>query len=187
MKKTYHPTPTTIFFGLICGGSVIPLNLILSHMTSASNAICTILWLHSTAYAFLLYRWSRQVSLAFIFPAMFLFAAIFLLDSPRPFVILSLAVIGWIRSGICFQRPAACRLITASSLGIIGGILITAFQPHSAIGWSLGVWMFFLVQAIYFVFNEKDDAHQDNKIEPDPFEEAYRQAKSMLEFEKTVL
>jgi hypothetical protein len=156
-------------------------------MTSASNAICTILWLYSAAYTFLLHRWSRKVSPAFIFPAMFLFAAIFLLDSPRSFVILSLAVIGWTRSGFCFQKRAARRLMTESLLGLVGGLLITAFQPHSAIGWSLGVWMFFLVQAIYFVFNEKDDTRQDNKIEPDPFEEAYRQAKSILEFEKMVL
>jgi hypothetical protein len=47
-------------------------------------------------------------------------------------------------------------------------------------GWALGVWMFFLVQALYFVFIEYAGNIEEETAQMDPFEQANRQAETIL-------
>ena len=115
-----------------------------------------------------------------MFPLMLLFLAIFLVESTTSFFLLALVVIGWIRSGICFRKRAAIRLIAEVLLGFVGGILLTAISPGSAIAWALGVWMFFLVQTLYFIPFEDTDNLEEETVEMDPFEQTSRQAETIL-------
>ena len=186
MKTSHRPIRSTIFLGLICGLSFIPLNLALGHMFSASHAICGTFWLFLAAYSFMLSRWSRGAPLVCVFPLILLFAAIFLVDAINSFFIFALAVIGWIRSGICLQKFGGRGLMTELLLGFTGGILLTVFEPDSALGWALGAWMFFLVQAMYFVLIQPAGLSQENPIGMDPFEQARRRAEAILDCKENI-
>ena len=63
-----------------------------------------------------------------------------------------------------------------------GGALIAALPPGSAFGWTLSIWMFFLVQALYFVVFDITTIAAEEKIalEIDPFERASRRAADIL-------
>ena len=89
-------------------------------------------------------------------------------------------VISWIRSGICYQRPGVMGLAVELLLCLLGAVLVQVFTPGSAAAWALGVWMFFLVQALYFVFLGPADDQQEESIKTDAFERASRQAEKIL-------
>jgi hypothetical protein len=186
MKTSHRPISSTVFLGLICGLSFIPLDIALAHMFSAPHAICGTFWLFLAAYSFMLSRWSRRAPLACVFPLILLFTAIFLVDAINSFFIFAIAVIGWIRSGVCFQKPVEGRLMTELLLGFAGGILLTVFEPDSTFGWALGAWMFFLVQAMYFVLIQHAGQSQENPIRMDPFEQASRQAEAILDCKENI-
>jgi hypothetical protein len=65
-------------------------------------------------------------------------------------------------------------------LCILGGILVVVFTPGSLFAWALGVWMFFLIQTLYFVFFEPADNQQEESIQVDAFERASRQTETIL-------
>jgi hypothetical protein len=44
----------------------------------------------------------------------------------------------------------------------------------------LGIWMFFLIQSLYFVIFENRAIMPENQYETDPFERASRQAEAIL-------
>lgn len=183
MKILQHPIATTIGFGFICGLAFIPASLALSAIVTWSSAICLTIWLFSSAYAFFLGRWSGQKFSAVAFPILVLLSSVFLVNSIAAFVFLTLAVTGWIRSGICFPEKRAIKLAVEFLLGGVGGGLMVLFTPRSAFEWALGIWMFFLVQSLYFVVFENRIPAPENRQEfaQDPFERASRQAESILE------
>jgi hypothetical protein len=182
MKNLPRPVLTTVLFGLICGISFIPLNLVLNNFFFESNAACLTLWLFTAGYAILLGRWSRQKLMPVSYPVLFLFLTVFLVQSISAFFFLALAVISWIRSGICYQERRKIRLVVELLLCVAGGALVAVFTPGSALAWALGIWLFFLLQALYFALFDGNSATLDRQYEqePDPFERASRQAEEIL-------
>jgi len=182
MKNLPRPVLTTVLLGLICGISFIPLNLVLNKIFFGPNTICLTLWLFTAGYAVLLARWSRQKLMPVFYPVLFLFLTVFLVHSIGAFFILALAVISWIRSGICYQGHCKIRLMVELLLCVAGGALIAVFTPGSAVAWALGVWLFFLLQSLYFALFDSNLATLDSQYEkePDPFERASRQAEDIL-------
>ena len=102
------------------------------------------------------------------------------MDSMVLFFLLALIVMAWIRSGICYQKPGAMRLAVELLLCFLGAVLVHVFTPGSMFSWALGVWMFFLVQALYFVFFEPADNQQKGSSRLDAFERASRYAERIL-------
>ena len=180
MIISQHPIRTTIFFGLICGLSFIPANLILNYVLPGLSVIYLTLWLYAAGYSLLLSRWSKKSILSSGSPLLFLFVMSFLVDSIAVFYLLSLGVISWIRSGICFRNPCGINLVVELLLCVFGGILMAVFTPGSAFGWVLGIWMFFLIQSLYFVIFENRANIPEDRYETDPFERASRQAEAIL-------
>ncbi len=182
MKILHRPVLTTVLFGLICGMSFIPLNLVLNNIGFRSNAICLALWLFIAGYAILLCRWSRQKLMPVSYPVLFLFLTVFLVQSIGAFFFLALAVISWIRSGLCYQERRGIRLVVELFLCLAGGALVAVFTPGSALAWALGIWFFFLLQALYFAIFDNNTATLDSQYEQvvDPFERASRQAEDIL-------
>jgi len=183
MKILQRPVPTTVFFGFFCGISFIPLNLVLNTLFFRSHAICLALWLFTAGYAVLLCRWSRQKPISISYPVLFLFLTVFLVQSTDAFYFLALAVISWIRSGLCYQEHGRWnRLVVELLVCAAGGALVTVFTPGSTSAWALGIWLFFLLQALYFaVFDSKTPPlHDQYDKEADPFEQASRQAEDIL-------
>ena len=180
MKKIKHPVRHTVFYGLACGLSFVPLSLTLNAFFVWSSAVCLTLWLFLAGYAILLSHWRKKALISSVFPLLLLVPTIFLSDSMVLFFILALMVISWIRSGICYQRPGIMGLAVELLLCFLGAVLVQVFTPGSVLAWALGVWMFFLVQALYFVFFEHTDNQQEESIQMDAFEKANRQAEGIL-------
>jgi len=64
-------------------------------------------------------------------------------------------------------------------LSLGGGALVALFTPVSEISWALGIWLFFLIQALYFLLFEKTgDKIADTEI--DLFEKARMEAEKIL-------
>jgi len=180
MKNIKHPIRNTIIYGLFCGLSFVPLSLTLDTVLSWPSAFCLALWLFISGYAILLSRWSNTALISIVFPLLLLVPTIFLVNSRILFFLLALSVISWVRSGICFQKPGGIRLAVELLLYFLGAVLLHGFMPGSVFGWGLGVWMFFLVQALYFVFFGPADTQQKASSRLDAFEQASRQAERIL-------
>jgi hypothetical protein len=180
MIISQHPIRTTLFFGLICGLSFIPANLALNYVLPGQSGIYLTLWLYAAGYSLLLSRWSKNPFLSSGFPLLLLFVTSFLVDSIASFYLLSLVVISWIRSGICFRNPCRIKMVVELLLCVFGGIPVVVFTPGSAFAWMLGIWMFFLIQSVYFVIFENRAIIPEDQYETDPFERASRQAKALL-------
>ena len=89
-------------------------------------------------------------------------------------------MLSWIRSGICFKRkPLAKRLAAETGLGLGSGLLVFSAVPAVTLNGALGVWLFFLIQALYFVLFDYQSGPQA-KIEVDPFEKAKMAARKIL-------
>jgi hypothetical protein len=183
MKFIRRPIFTTIGYGLACGLALVPGCLTLTAVVSWSSAICLLLWLFVSGYALFLSRWSAQPASAMVLPVATLFFAVFIVDSAVSLFLLAQAVISWIRSGVCFLEHRKAEMAFEIVIWIAGGALISAFPPASAAGWALGIWMFFLLQSLYFVFFE-DEIGGPGRLEEfaqDPFERASRQAAAILD------
>ena len=180
MKGLKHPIRNTIFYGLFCGLSFVPLSLTLDTVITWSSAFYLALWLFISGYAVLLSRWSNTALTSIVFPLLLLVPTIFFIDSMVLFFILALMVISWIRSGICFQKPGASGLAVELLICFSGAIVVMMFTPGSVFAWTLGVWMFFLIQALYFIFFEYPDNQPKESIQMDAFERASRQAEIIL-------
>ena len=182
MKIIQRPVLATILFGFVCGISFIPLSLSLNRMLFPPGALFLSLWLFSAGYALLLRHWSNNPFISILYPLAILFLAAALASSITAFFIFALAVISWIRSGICFQDRSWARLAIEIMLCMAGGALISAFTPATACAWTLGIWMFFLLQALYFAIFEAQvsGSHNHAELNLDPFEQASRRAEDIL-------
>ena len=180
MEISQHPIRTTIFLGLICGLSFIPVNLALNYVLDGPRAAYLTLWLYAAGYSLLLSRWRKKPFLSGGFPLLLLFVASFLINSIAAFYLLSLVVISWIRSGIYFRNPCRVKLVVELLLCVLGGIPVVVFPPDSAFTWVLGIWMFFWIQSLYFVIFENRAVMPVGQYETDSFERAGRQAEVIL-------
>jgi Na+/H+-translocating membrane pyrophosphatase len=182
MKLLQRPIAAILGFGLIGGLSFIPVSLALEAVVSPPSAMCLTLWLFAAAHGFLLRQWSGRKSSIVLFPILVLLLAAFLVDSIAAFFLLMLAVTSWIRSGICFTEKRTAKLAVEILLCGIGATLVALFTPGTAFGWALGIWLFFLLQSLYFVIFENRIMAPENKHEfaLDSFERASRQAEIIL-------
>ncbi len=182
MKILRRPVLMTILYGLVCGMSFIPLKLILDYWFFRPNTVCLMLWLFTAGYTLLLCLWSRHDLTSVSFPILFLFLTLFQVQSIAAFFYLTLAGIGWIRSGLCYQESRGIRLAVELIIGLTGGILVAVFTPGSLFAWALGIWLFFLLQALYFAIFEFESPPIQRKFEQeiDPFERACQKAEDIL-------
>ena len=179
MNMTRRPMLATVFYGLMCGVFFIPANVVLSYMMSWPVAFRLIIWLYMTWYAVLLTRWAKVRAFAIVFPLLVLLPFVFWGGSSSAFLLLTLGILSWIRSGVCFQGSLA-KVLGAELVACVGGgVLVAYFAPHSTVAWAMAVWMFFLVQSLYFIV-AVDAGNEGEKVELDPFEKARRQAERIL-------
>jgi len=179
MKTKQYPVRTTIFFGLVCGFSLIPLSLQLNNFIPWPKAYWTILCLYIVAYGFYLTHLSKKSPVRICPSLLILFPAVFLSSSSTIFLLIALGIFSWVRSGICFQTLRVKRFCSEIILSLGGGALVAGLTPVSAISWALGIWLFFLVQTLYFVWFEKT-GDKMAEIEIDLFEKARMEAKKIL-------
>ncbi len=179
MKTTARPIRSTMVFGVVCGLLLVPLAVGFSYVLSWSIALCIIFWGYLSAYSYMLTRWSKKSFISSVFPLLLVLVAIFWIDSISAFLLIALGVFSWIRSGICYPRHLIRRLFGEIALCLGGGALVAFLTPISVFSWAMAVWLFFLVQTLYFVIFENDHIAQEN-MGRDPFDRAREQAEEIL-------
>ena len=172
---------TTLVFGLISALVVMPATAFLSAAVGWPLAFRLVLWIDLFVYAGLLTRWSDKRPHEVVFPATLLLGAALWPGTTGIFFFLGVGVLSWIRSGICFTgRPL--RGIVAELLTLLGGVgLVALVKPGSTVAWAIAVWLFFLVQALYFFIVPMPRRQKADLPPEDRFEEASRRARRLLE------
>jgi len=175
------PLQVTILLGIIGGLAFMPMTMALSYITYwplFSSRL--ILWLYLVIYAFFLIRWGKRPLKLIIIPLLLLFLAGILESSNTVFFLLFLGILSWIRSSLCFQKSLLLMMFTELVLSLGGGTLMAFLAPQTRLAWSLGIWMFFLVQSLYFVSWEDRGNTEEEEQGIDPFERASRQIEKFL-------
>jgi len=182
MKILHRPVPATILYGIVCVTVFIPLSRVLNHVLFLPGSINLSLWLFVAGYAIMLRRWSKNEMLSVSYPLLFLLLTAFMVPSVAAFYLLTLTVIGWIRSGSSHRERRRIRLIVELLLGAAGASLMAFYRPGSALDWALCIWLLFLLQGLFFAIFEKDKPSPDIQYEQevDPFERASRRAEDIL-------
>jgi len=113
------------------------------------------------------------------FPFLLIFGTTFLVESPKASFLIDITILSWIRSGLCFQISVK-RFFIELALSFGGGALLAGFVPGSRLTWALGIWLFFLIQALYFIFFETHSAQGKSDPAIDPFEKSRKLAEEIL-------
>lgn len=180
MKIPTSPIRSTIIWGMIGGLAYMPLCSALSTLVFWPLSFQLSLWALLAGYAVLLSRRASQPLKAVGIPLLMLLGSAFLIDSVTVYLFAALATLSWIRSGVCFRRgPLAKRLVAELGLGLTTGILVSGAVSGVTPVSALGMWLFFLIQALYFIlFEYQGDLR--TKIDVDPFEKAKMAAEKIL-------
>ena len=180
MKSKTTPIRSTIVWGLIGGLVYIPLCSAFSLMVFWPMGIQLSFGTLLAGYAVLLSRWAARPLKTIGLPLLLLLLSAFFIESATAFLFTAFVMLSWVRSGICFKRkPLVKRLAAEMGLGVASGLLVFGAVPGVTLIWALGVWLFFLIQALYFVLFEYQSDPQ-TKIEVDPFEKAKMAAEKIL-------
>ncbi|MCG6982221.1 MAG: hypothetical protein LJE88_12505 [Deltaproteobacteria bacterium] len=180
MKISRRPMLTTIIYGLLAGMAFMPMVMVTSSIIHWTAAFRLTIWFVLAGYLVILTRWGKVSLLSIFFPLLLLLLLVFWGDTNSAFLFLALGVLSWARSGICFQGSLLKTLVTEVALSLGAGTLVVFFAPHSTITWGVAVWMFFLVQSVYFVVFEDFGNKQEERAAPDPFHQARTQAERIL-------
>ena len=177
MQTRIAPIRSTLWLGFVLALCFTPLIVLLRWGFAGPIAWRLVLTLYVLVYSMLLIRWSGSRPIYAILPACALGALSFLVPRTWAFVMLALLSLGWVRSGICFQKRWFWAIGIEVLLGGGGALLVGAFTPQSNITWSLAIWMFSLVQALFFLFPY---SRFNQRPQADPFERARQAAEQIL-------
>ena len=110
-----------------------------------------IVWCLIAVYSLVLLRWSGRRHPAVLFPLLVL-AGVGVAMPPAGLVFgLALAIFSWIRSGICYPRSVVQSFLREAFLCGGGGLCLMLWGLSTPLSWGLGIWLFGLMQALFFV------------------------------------
>jgi hypothetical protein len=109
--------------------------------------VCLLLGL----YAVVLSRWRGRRPVAVIFPLVVLGLLGPLMPRSSMAFGLVLVVFSWIRSGVCFPGTVARSVRRELVLCGGAGAVVALWGPSTPLTWALGIWLFSLVQALFFI------------------------------------
>ena len=180
MKGTLKPIRATILWGLLSAIIYLPATLFLHTLIPWPLGDLLVLWALLVGYSSMLCRWASKPISSVALPLTLLLIAALFIHSAATFVYMSMGILGWIRSGMCFRRrPAAMRFIVEIGLGVGAGLALSAVVSTATISAALGIWLLFLIQALYFVIFEYRQEHA-NRLDVDPFDRARMAAEQIL-------
>jgi hypothetical protein len=171
---------TTVIYGLLCGITFTPLVMVLGYALHSPVAFRLTIWVYLAGYLGFLIRWAGKDLRSILFPVLFLLFLAFWTGSTTAFLFMALGTLSWVRTGICSQGGLLKSLATEAVLSLGGGVLLAYLTPQATITWAMAVWIFFLLQSLYFlVFSGSCEAEED-EFELDSFEQAKMQAEKIL-------
>ena len=170
---------TTLVFGLLSAVSVIPLTHYPAILWGWSVAIKLFVLINLMLYSMLLCRWSNTSIISIVFPLLLAAAMALLSNTYSSFILVSLGVFSWIRSGMCFKEMPI-RAVFAEFITISGGAGFLLFWwPEPTLVLPVAIWSFFLFQTLYF-FIIPYRIENPTAIVSDPFEQASRELERLL-------
>ena len=176
-----RPVRTTLVYGLISALTVMPAARSLAGPAGWPLAFKLVLWLDLLGYAALLARWSGKGPGAILFPMALLLGTALWPGVYTGFFFLGLGIFSWIRSGSCFCGTPV-RAVAAEVITVGGGACLVAFLgPGSSVTWAISIWLFFLMQAVYFYMVPASCSKDAVGTAIDPFEHAHREALRVLD------
>ena len=176
-----RPVRTTLVYGLISALAVMPAACLFAGPLGWSMGLKLALWMDLLIYATLLARWRGKGLRAIAFPMALLLGTALWPGVYSGFFFLSLGVLGWIRSGICYSGTPI-RAVAAEIITVAGGAgLVALLGLGSTVTWAIGIWLFFLVQTLYFFIIPAAAPSNTVRTIEDPFEQARREAQRVME------
>jgi len=163
---------------MVYGILFFPIHMLMGHLVSFPLTFNLILWIYLSIYSILMSKWGQAKTSSILFPLGVLFITAFLEISISGFFILSLLLLSWIRSAICFQKKGMRAIFGEVAAGFGGGLLVFLLAPSTELSWALGIFLFSLFQALYFMIVDTSDEH----VPDDPFEKARIKAEGILSF-----
>jgi len=144
------PIRTTLIFGIISCLAIIPLSFVSNLHWQGAVTFKLFFLLNLILYSVFLCRWSNTRLISVFFPLLLVTGVALWPNSSTGFILAALAVLSWIRSGICFKH-VPLRAFIAEVLTITGGAgYYILWRPDSPVTLALALWLFFLVQTLYF-------------------------------------
>jgi hypothetical protein len=139
-----------------------------------------IVWCLIAVYALVLLRWSGRSLPAVFFPLLVLAGVGAAMPTAGLAFGLALAIFSWIRSGICYPRSVAQSLVREAVLCGGGGLCLMLWGPSTPLSWGLGIWLFCVVQALFFILFEPGLSSSET-LPPDHFDQALRRIEALLD------
>ena len=175
------PIRTTLFFGLLSGILVLTVNWLRVLPWTPPTLFKLAVWVDLAVYAALLARWSRTRWLDLAAPLGLALGVALWPGTHMGFFLLVLGVFAWIRSGICFNKTPL-RALAAELVTLAGGLAwVALWNPRSSLAWALAIWLFFLVQTLYFFIVPLHSEADEFPPPVDPFDQARNAAQRLLE------
>lgn len=175
------PVRTTIVYAAISAIAIMPAAGLLAAATGWPTAFKLTLWADLLGYALLLAHWGGRRPAAVLFPLALLLGTALWPGVYAGFFLLGLGVLAWVRSGICFAATPV-RAVLAETVAATGGAgLVALIGPTGTISWVLCIWLFFLIQSLYFFIVPIPAKRSVPMAGEDPFDRACRDARRVLE------
>lgn len=177
MKK---PIQATLIFGILSALCVIPFTHLLAGHLGWLVVYKLFGVINLTLYSLLLCRWSGVSLTSILFPLLLVSGVAMWPNTHSVLVLVALCVFSWIRSGICFKNVPA-RGIIGEIVTMGGGAGLIVFHwPSSTFAQPIALWLFFLLQTLYFFIVPNTIEDSSAPVSPDPFEQSYREVERLL-------
>jgi hypothetical protein len=168
MKMTISPVTAALILAAAVTVEFVVAVTVSSRFLPWTAAVNLAMFLCLCLYGIFLARLSGQALRAIAAPLLILASVLAVAESPAGFVVPATAVLSWVRSGICFQGPIFRRLASETATCPAGLAWAALLHPADLLtGWAMGVWMFFLVQALYFLTIDPGEIRATADTAPD--------------------
>jgi len=157
MKMSISPVTAAVMAAAAVTVEFVVVVLVSSRVLSWPAAVNLALFLGVFLYAVFLSTLSGRALRALLPPLMILATVLPAARSPAAFVVPAAAVLSWVRSGVCFQGPLRRRMASETLASAAGFAAAALMHPLVLTEWAIFVWMFFLVQSLYFLVIDPGD------------------------------
>jgi len=180
MTSTRSPAIATISLGLVFGLLFAPMvrgfGLLLPHPYPTRLTV----WLYLYVYGVFLAGWNAASGSRAVFPLFLMGVVQFAAGTQPVFWCLILVTLSWLRSGVFCPGGPLKTLAKEFLVCGGGGLLTTAFHPRTLAEFALAVWLFTLIQALYFVMFPVSSNGVGPGLGTDTFEKARQAAEQIL-------
>lgn len=184
MKTKLSPAAATVIFAAAAAVLLAAAVFWPQRFVPRTTTLNAGMFLCLAAYAVFLTRWSGTALRAIFAPLLILATVAVVAGSVAGFVVPAAAALSSIRSGICFSAPVMRRIIAEILTGPAGLALVCLLQPPGPFGWALSIWMFGLIQALYFVVVEAERTGLPEKQGQDRMAKTHCRAEALLREQK---